>query len=185
MRTIVGVTGASGTAFAIEFLKRCPGEKILVMTRWAKSVLHQETGLAFSDLHKLADRVYAGDDLNAPVASGSNVFDQFVVIPCSVTTLGRLAGGIGDNLVSRVGEVALKEGRRTVLCLRETPLSAIALENALKLSRLGVTIMPISPPFYMGAQTVDQLAGHFVDHLLGTLALPTRPGWRGAELPAS
>src|ERR1044071_1440432 len=138
MRTIVAITGASGTVVAVEFLKRCPGEKYLVVSKWGKSVLHQETGFTVEGLSPFVDKVFSNEDMNAPFASGSVPFDQYVIVPCSMSTLGRLAGGIGENLITRIGEVALKEKRRMILCLRETPLSAIALENSLKLSRLGV-----------------------------------------------
>ncbi len=182
MRTIVAITGASGGAVAIEFLKRCPGEKFLVLSRWGKAVLHQETGLTLADLSQYADKVFSNDDLNAPFASGSTPFDQYVIVPCSATTLGRLANGIGENLISRIGEVALKENRKMVLCLRETPLSAVALENSLKLSRLGVTIMPISPQFYFKPKTMADMVSEFVSHLLTTMNLPSTPGWRESEL---
>jgi len=184
MRTILAMTGASGAAFGVEFLKRCPGEKILIVSKWGKSVLHQETGLTTKDLLPNVDQIYSAEDMNSPIASGSNPFDQLVVLPCSVTTLGRLAQGIGENLISRVGEVALKENRKILLGVRETPLSAIALENCLKLSRLGVTIMPISPPFYFRATTLDQMISSFIDHVLTTLKLESRSGWRSASLPS-
>lgn len=182
MRTIIAMTGASGSAFGVEFLKRCPGEKILIMSRWGKSVLYQETGLAPKDLHPFVDKIFSNDDLNAPVTSGSNSFDQLVVLPCSLTTMARIANGIGDNLVARTGEVALKENRRMILGVRETPLSTVALENALKLSRMGVCIMPISPAFYLKPDSFTQMVSHFVDHLFSTLNMPTRPGWRAGEL---
>jgi len=176
------MTGASGTAFGVEFLKRCPGEKILILSRWGKAVLAQETGLTPKDLLPYASRIFSNEDMNAPIASGSNPFDHYVILPCSVTTLGRLAHGIGENLIARVGEVALKEQRRMVLGLRETPLSPIALENALKLSRLGVTIMPVSPPFYLKPPTFEQMVSDFANHILTTLNLPSEAGWRAGEL---
>lgn len=184
-RTVVAITGASGSAVAVEFLKRCPGEKFLIISRWGKAVLYQETGLTPDDLAITVQKIFSGDDLNAPFASGSVPFDRYVVLPCSLTTLGRIANGIGENLVSRVGEVALKENRPMVLGLRESPLSAIALENALKLSRLGVTIMPLCPPFYFKSLSNQETISRFVDHLLTTLNLPSRPGWRAAELNPS
>jgi len=184
MRTVIAMTGASGATVAVDFLKRLPGEKFLVMSRWGKATLHQETGLKSEDLAPLVSGIYASDDMNAPFASGSTPFDHYVIIPCSVTTLGRIASGIGENLVARIGEVALKENRRMTLVVRETPLSAIALENALKLSRLGVTIMPMSPPFYMKPSSVDETIGKFVDHLLVTMGLPSgAPGWNESRLP--
>lgn len=182
MRTVVAMTGASGAAVGVEFLKRCPGEKFLLLSRWGKSVLFQETGLKPEDLTPWVSGIFSGDDFNAPFASGSTPFDQYVVVPCSVTTLARLATGLGENLVARTGEVALKEQRRMMLVLRESPLSAVALENALKLSRLGVTIMPLSPAFYLKPGTVEESIEKFVDHMLATLALPTAPGWRADRL---
>ncbi len=182
MRTIVGITGASGAALAVAFLKRCPGEKFVVLSRWGKSVLHQETGLTTEDLAPYADKIFSNEDLNAPFASGSTPFDQFVVLPCSMATLGRIASGIGENLITRMAEVALKENRKMILGIRETPMSAIALENALKLARLGVTIAPLSPSFYFNRQTPAEMVEDFVSHLLTTLKLPSEPGWRAQEL---
>lgn len=185
MRTVVGITGASGAALAVSFLKRCPGEKYVVLSRWGKSVLHQETGLTSDDLAPFADKIFSNEDMNAPFASGSIPFDQYVVLPCSVATLGRIANGIGENLISRVAEVALKENRKMVLGIRETPLSAVALENCLKLARLGVTIFPLSPSFYFNRETPQQMVDDFVSHLLTTLKLPSEPGWRARELHSS
>jgi|SRR5882672_7571067 len=176
------MTGASGSAVGVEFLKRCPGEKYLILSRWGKSVLVQETGLKPADLAPYVEKIFSADDMNAPFASGSVPFDQYVVLPCSITTLGRIAGGIGENLIARVGEVALKENRPMLLGIREAPLSAIALENALKLARLGVIIMPLSPPFYQKPASPEEAISAFVDHLLVTLKLPSRPGWRENEL---
>lgn len=182
MRTVIAMTGASGSAVAVEFIKRCPGEKFLVMSRWGKAVLFQETGLTPDDLAPHVSKIFSADDMNAPFASGSVAFDQYVVMPCSVTTLGRIANGIGENLIARIAEVALKEGRRMILGVRETPLSAIALENSLKLARLGVTIMPLSPAFYLKPQTPEEATAKFVDHMLTTLNLPSGLGWREESL---
>jgi 4-hydroxy-3-polyprenylbenzoate decarboxylase len=178
MRTIIGITGASGGALAVDFLKRCPGEKFVVMSRWGKAVLFQETGHTPETLAPFVTKVFSNDDMNAPFASGSVAFDQYVILPCSMTTLGRIANGVGENLIARIAEVALKENRRMLLGLRESPLSAIALENALKLARLGATIMPLSPAFYMKSQTPAEMVEHFTNHLLTTLNLPSGAGWR-------
>lgn len=176
------MTGASGTLFGVEFLKRCPGEKILILSKWGKSILYQETGLGAQDLMSFVETVYSNDDMNAPVASGANSFDQFVVLPCSLTTMARIANGISENLISRVGEVSLKEGRRMLLGVRESPLSSVALENALKLSRLGVTIMPVSPPFYLKPPTIEHMVSDFVEHIFATLGLPNRSAYRPGQL---
>src|SRR5206468_441134 len=136
-RYLVGMTGASGAAFGVDFLKRCPGEKYLVLTDWARQVLQAETGLKPSDLEPLVKRLFADRDLAAPFASGSNRYDALVIVPCSVSTLAKIAVGIGDTLLTRAAQVALKERIRMVVCVRETPLSSIALENALRLARRG------------------------------------------------
>lgn len=183
MRVVVGISGASGAAYGVEFLKRCPAdEKFLILTRWGRSLLKTETNLSPEDLAPWAKKVYATEDLSAPLASGSNPFDVLVIVPCSVATLGKIANGISDTLLTRVAEVALKERRKMILCVRETPLSSIALENALKLSREGVIIMPISPPFYTLPKTFNDLVTSFVDKVIGTMGLPTTAGWRAGEL---
>jgi 4-hydroxy-3-polyprenylbenzoate decarboxylase len=183
MRLIVGMTGASGAIFGVEFLRKCSAEEnYLVVSRWGKSVLHQETGLTVESLSTFVKTIYANDDLNAPFASGSNPFDAMVILPCSVSTLGKIAHGIGDNLITRTAEVALKERRKLILCVRETPWSTIDLENAHKLSMMGVVIMPVSPPLYQKPSTMPELVGGFVDKVRGALGLPVEAGWRSAEL---
>src|SRR3970282_180135 len=99
----------------------------------------------------------------APFSSGSNRYDAFVVIPCSVSTLAKIATGIADTLITRAAQVAMKEKMRMVLCVRETPLSSLALENGLKLSREGVVVMPISPPWYRDPKSLDDLVAGFTD----------------------
>jgi len=183
VRIVLGVTGASGSVFAVEFLKRLAGEETyLVMSRWGKSVLHQETGLTAESLTPLSKRVFSNDDMNAPLASGSNAFDAMVILPCTAATLGKIAHGVGDNLITRCAEVALKERRKLVICLRETPLSSIDLENAWKLSLAGAVIMPLSPGFYMNPTTLPELVNGFVDKVRGTIGLPAEAGWRAKDL---
>ena len=121
-------------------------------------------------------------DLAAPFASGSNRVDVLVVIPCSVSTLAKIAAGIADTLITRAAQVALKERMRMVLCVRETPLSSIALENALRLSREGVVIMPISPPWYSRPRSLDDLVAGFTSKVLALLGERAGPGWRAEEL---
>ncbi len=183
MRLIIGITGASGAIFGVEFLRKCAEEEsYLVVSRWGKSVLHQETGLTVESLSTFVKKIYANDDLNAPFASGSNPFDALVILPCTVTTMGKIAHGIGDNLITRCAEVALKERRRLVLCVRETPWSTIDLENAHKLSQLGAVIMPVSPPLYQKPSTIPEMVGGFVDKVRGVLGMPVESGWRSTEL---
>ncbi|HOW28256.1 MAG TPA: UbiX family flavin prenyltransferase [Elusimicrobiota bacterium] len=183
MRLIVGVTGASGSIYAVEFIRRCvPEDTYLVVSRWGRSVLHQETGLTVENLSNFVHKIYANEDLNSPLASGSNPFDALVILPCSVTTMGKIAHGIGDNLITRMAEVALKERRRLILCVRETPWSTIDLENAHKLSQAGAIIMPVSPPFYKKPTSLPDLIGTFVDKVRGVAGLPVETGWHSEEL---
>jgi flavin prenyltransferase len=183
MRLVLGISGASGALFAVDFLKRCAAdETFVILTRWGRHLLRTEAGLGPDDLAPFAKKIYATDDLSSPLASGSNGFDAMVILPCSVATLGKIANGISDNLLTRAAEVALKERRKLILCVRETPLSSIALENALKLSREGVIIMPLSPPFYTLPKTLEDLVASFSDKVLGTLGLPVPAGWRASEL---
>jgi 4-hydroxy-3-polyprenylbenzoate decarboxylase len=181
-RYLVGITGASGVAFGVDFVRRCPGDKYLVLSDWARHVLQSETRLKPADLEPHVRKVFPDSDLAAPFASGSNRYDAFVIVPCSGSTLGKIASGIGDTLITRAAAVALKERMRLVLCVRETPLSSIALENALRLSRDGAVIMPISPPWYLNPASVDDVVRGFTDKVLGVLGEPSAPGWRVEEL---
>ncbi len=182
MRTIVGFTGASGIAYGVDFLRRCPGEKYLIASKWGRRVLQEELGLKTQELRPWVNEIYSDSDLGAPFSSGSNHFDTLVIVPCSISTLAKIANGIADTLITRIAQVALKERRRLVIALRETPLSSIALENALKLSREGAVIMPISPPHYLNAENVNDLIEGYVDKILNLLGVNTGNGWRHEEL---
>ncbi len=183
MRIVLGISGASGAGYAVEFLKRCPAdEKYVVLSRWGRSILKSETGVSPADLAPFAKKVYSTDDMSAALSSGSNAFDAMVVLPCSVATLGKIANGISDTLLTRTAEVAMKERRRLILCVRETPLSTVALENAYKLSQAGVIIMPVSPPFYMAPKSLEDLQTFFAQKVIGLLGLPVPAGWHSEEL---
>lgn len=182
MRTIVGITGASGAIYGVNFLRKCPHDKFLIVSKWGKRVLHEELGLKVEELSPWSKKTFDDWDLAAPFSSGSNPFDALVIIPCSVSTLGKIASGISDTLITRVAQVALKERRKLVIALRETPLSSIALENALKLSREGVIIMPISPPHYIELKTINNLVEGFVDKVLKVIGVSDGGGWRHEEL---
>lgn len=177
-RYLIAMTGASGAIHGVDFVRRCPGEKYLVLSDWARQVLHGETGLKPSDLEPHVRRVFQDNDLAAPFASGSNRVDAMVVVPCSASTMAKIAAGIADTLITRAASVALKERMRLILCLRETPLSTIALEAAHKLSRDGVVVMPISPPWYHGPETIEELVAGFSGKVLGLLGEDGGPGWR-------
>ena len=182
MKIAVGITGSSGAVYAVDFLKRCPADKFLIISKWGKVLLKDEMNITEKDLQPFVKRLFSNDDLTAPTASGSNKFDAFVIIPCSTSTVGKIASGIGDTLITRTAQVALKERYKLVLCVRETPLSTITLEQCAKLSQCGAIIMPISPPLYFVPKTVDEYVHGFVDRLLGVLNLGTTGGWRSEEL---
>ncbi len=166
MKTIIAMTGASGSLFGLEFIKNCPDEKYLILSRWGKSVLAQETGLTLENLAPYAKKVFSDEDLSSPFASGSNSFNAMVIVPCSASTLSEIASGIADSLITRAAHVALKEKRKLILCLRETPLSTILLENMLKLSQSGAVLMPISPSYYQKATTIQEQAQLFSERII-------------------
>ncbi len=182
MRIVVGITGSSGAVHAVDFLKKCPSEKFLVVSKWGKALLKDEMNMTEKDLQPYIKRQFLNDDLTSPLASGSNTFDAYIILPCSTSTLGKIASGIGDTLITRTAQVALKERYKLIICVRETPMSTIALEQAAKLSRDGAIIMPISPPLYFVPKTVDEYVRAFTDKLLGVLGLRESKGWRAEEL---
>jgi len=181
-RYLIGMTGASGSVYGVDFVRRCPGEKYLVLSDWARQVLHSETGLKPSDLEPHVRKIFADSDLAAPFSSGSNRYDAYVIVPCTVSTLAKIAVGIADSLITRAAAVALKERMRLIVCVRETPLSTIALENMARLSREGVVVMPVSPPWYGRPERLDDLVGGFTAKLLALLGEPAGAAWRDEEL---
>ncbi|NSW88711.1 UbiX family flavin prenyltransferase [bacterium] len=182
MRTVVAITGASGSNFAVNFITKCPNEKFLVVSKWGKRVIHEELGLKFEEIESMVDNTYSDSDLAAPFASGSNHFDSLVIVPCSISTLNKIASGISDTLITRMAQVALKERRRLVIALRETPLDSITLENALKLSNAGAIIAPVSPGLYLDENTISDLADTFSDKLLSLIGIHKENGWKNKEI---
>ena len=182
MRTIVAITGASGAVFGLELLARLPGERYAILSRWGQHVVREETGLGRDDVAARATRLFTDSDLSAPIASGSNAWDAMVVLPCSTSTVGKIASGIGDSLVSRAAAVTLKEGRRLVLCPRETPLSAVTLRQLAALAGDGVTVMPVSPGWYDRPASPEDLVSGFVTRVLQVIGVEQPGGWRAEEL---
>lgn len=177
------MTGASGSIYGVNFLRKCPDEKYLVVSKWGKMVLREEMGIKVEELSPWVNKTFSDSDLAAPFSSGSNHFDALVIAPCTVSTLGKIAAGIADTLITRIASVALKERRKLLIALRETPLDSIALENALKLSRAGAIIMPIVPQHYLKPKTIDDLVDSFVDKMLQVLGyIEDGAGWRSGEL---
>ncbi len=182
-RILVGITGASGVEYARRLLEVLGDRAEVILTKDASSVIQVETGSSAKEFTAASHAVYRDEDLAAPPASGSHRFRAFVVVPCSGTTLAKIATGIADNLVTRSAAVALKEHWPLILVVRETPLSAIALENMLKLARLGVVILPASPGFYGRPTRIADLVDFVVARILDHLGVDHPLGARWTGLP--
>ena len=168
-KLIVGITGASGTIFGVRLLQILEGTRIethLVMSKWAARTLSHETPYTVDEVQQMATRFYQSGDQGAAISSGSFLTDGMIVAPCSMRTLGAIANGISDNLIHRAADVVLKERRRLVLMVRESPFNDIHLENMLKLSRMGVVISPPVPAFYNQPRTIDDIVNHTVQRAL-------------------
>lgn len=183
-RIVVGITGATGVVYGVRLLQqlRAAGvESHVVMSNWgARTALH-ELGMARKDVEALADVAHNPADLGATISSGSFRTDGMVVAPCSAKSLAAIAHGYGDTLIHRAADVMLKERRRLVLLLREAPLSAIHLENALTATRAGAVILPPMPAFYQLPATVDDLVAHTVERVLDQfdIEVPGAVRWDG------
>lgn len=177
----MAVTGASGVIYGYTLLKALKDNDVsLIISDDAKSVIKEETELATEDFEKAAKRSFSNDDMAAPVSSGSNRFDAMVIVPCSGTTLSKIACGIADNLTTRVAAVCVKERRKLILVPRESPVSPILLENMLKLSRLGVVILPASPGFYARPKSAQDLVDFIAARIMDQLGLEQKlfKGWK-------
>lgn len=186
MRLIVAVTGASGAIYAKRLLEVLQAKNIethLTVSRAAEKVVAHELETGKSELEKLATCAYSVDDLGAPILSGSFKTDGMIIIPCSMKTLAGISHGYSDNLVLRAADVALKEKRKLVLVVRETPLSTIHLRNMLDLAKQGVIILPAMPAYYHKPKTIDALADYIVGKALDVLEIEHDlfRRWTGAE----
>jgi 4-hydroxy-3-polyprenylbenzoate decarboxylase len=181
VQILVGVTGASGAVYARRLIEVLGEKAGVILSRDAETVIKFETGLSPEAFAAGAAAVYRGDDMAAPPASGSHPASALVIVPCSGTTVAKIAAGIADNLVTRAAAVALKEHRKLILVPRETPLSAVALENLLKLARLGVVILPAAPGFYGRPREVGDLVDFVVARILDHLGIEhdLGPRWTG------
>jgi flavin prenyltransferase len=153
----------------------------LVVTETGQRLFTEELGIISGDLKQLPSRILGhpvakvemlpNKDVGASIASGSYAVDAMVIIPCSMGTLGAIANGISDHLVARAADVMLKEGRKLVLCVRDTPLSRVHLENMLRAQQAGAVIMPVVPAFYHQPKTIDDLVTQYVCRVLAQMGL--------------
>jgi 4-hydroxy-3-polyprenylbenzoate decarboxylase len=174
-RIIIGMTGSTGAIFGVRFLEALKSTDIethVVISKWAQRTIEHETNYTVEQVRALGAVVHSQGDMGATISSGSFLTEGMVVIPCSVHTLAGIANGYGEHLVHRAADVVLKERRKLVLVVRETPLSEVHLENMLKLSRMGVVMLPPMPAFYNHPQSVDDVVNHIVGRVLDQFGIP-------------
>jgi len=174
-RLIVGITGATGVIYGVRLLERLREagvETHLVISRWGARTLQHETRYSREQVEALASEVYKPDDMGAAISSGSFQTAGMIVAPCSAKSLAAIAHGYGDSLIARAADVVLKERRKLLLAVREAPLSEIHLENMLRLSRMGVVILPPVPAFYNHPATIDDVVEHTVTRILDQFGVP-------------
>jgi 4-hydroxy-3-polyprenylbenzoate decarboxylase len=190
---VIGVTGASGAVLAQTALRLLEADARvarihLVISDAGTRLLAHELGTATDDPSQFASLLIGGraaktqvlpnKDIGASIASGSYPVDAMVVIPCSMGTLATVAAGTNDDLIARAADVCLKEGRRLVLCVRDTPFSRIHLENMLRAQQAGAVIMPVIPSFYHQPKTIGDLVAHYVNRVLAQMGLPQEQMYR-------
>ena len=189
-RLIVGITGATGTIFGVRLLEMLQGsvtETHLILSKWGARTLVHETSHSVDEVQRLATHNYPAGDQGAAISSGSFITLGMVVVPCSMRTLAAIALGQGDNLIHRAADVILKERRKLVLVVRESPFNDIHLENMLKLSRMGVVILPPVPAFYNHPKNVEDIVNHIAMRILDQfeLHLDVMNRWDGVMINAN
>ncbi|MFV0478663.1 MAG: UbiX family flavin prenyltransferase [Parahaliea sp.] len=183
-RLIVGISGASGVTYgvrALELLREAQVETHLVISSSARLTLHHEIDRDIEDIRALASQVYPVSDIGAAIASGSFITAGMLIAPCSVRTLSEIATGVTSSLLTRAADVVLKERRRLVLMLRETPLHTGHLRSMTQASEMGAIIAPPVPAFYTRPQTIDEIVTQSVGRALDLLGLnlPQVKRWQG------
>ena len=175
MRVIVGISGASGALYGVRLLERLQPrgdvETHLVVSRAGEKTLHQETGLLLKDVRLKADESYAIEEVGAAIASGSFLTDAMVIAPCSIHTMSAIAHGMASNLLVRAADVALKERRRLVLMVRESPLHLGHLRTMASVTEMGAVIAPPMPDFYNRPATIDEVVEQGVGRVLDLIGL--------------
>ncbi|KAB0585460.1 UbiX family flavin prenyltransferase [Ideonella dechloratans] len=168
-RVVVGITGASGAVYGVRLLERLRELRVhthLVVTSAGVLNVHHELGLDRGALEQLADEVHALADVGACIASGSHPTAAMVVAPCSMKTLASIAHGFGDNLLTRAADVTLKERRRLVLMVRETPFNLAHLRNMTAVTEMGAIVFPPLPAFYHRPQSISELVDDTVERVI-------------------
>lgn len=185
-RLIVGISGASGVIYGVrllEALRKTDIETHLIISKAAEMAFAYETDLKPAQIRKLANASYAVGDVGAAISSGSFKTMGMIVVPCSIKTMSEIATGVTGTLLSRAADVVLKERRRLVIALRETPLHAGHLRNLANLSDLGAVVAPLVPAFYPRPDSVDDIINHSVGRLLDHFDIETDliDRWQGGK----
>ncbi len=185
MRIVVGVSGASGSIYALRLLEklRNEAETHLILTRAAEKTLYLETGRLASELKEMASYSYPLEDIASRLASGSFQTDGMVIAPCSIHTMSAIAAGISSNLLIRAADVILKERRKLILMVRETPFHLGHLRTMVSLTEMGAIIAPPIPGFYHKPKTILDLVDHTVARIIDLLGLPNANAsrWNGPD----
>jgi 4-hydroxy-3-polyprenylbenzoate decarboxylase len=186
-RIVVAITGATGAIYGVQLLRRLtaiPGvETHLVISDAATLTLHQEVGLQRRDVEALAHVVHRNREIGASIASGSFQTDGMVIAPCSMKTLAAVAHGLSDNLIARAADVVLKERRRLILMVRETPFNLAHLRNMTAVTEMGGIIFPPLPSFYHNPQTIAEMVDHTVARVIDLFGIEhaLAPRWAGLK----
>lgn len=190
LRLIVAITGATGVAYGVrllEVLRAADVETHLLVSEAGVLNLHQELDMNRKDVEALADVVHPVRDVGASIASGSFTSHGMIVAPCSMKTLASIAHGLSDNLITRAADVVLKERRRLVLMVRETPFNLAHLRNMTAVTEMGGIIFPPLPGFYHRPQSIEQMIDHTLGRVLDLfdIAHTLTPRWNGLKSPAT
>lgn len=181
---IVAITGASGAIYGIrllEILRDLNIETHLIVSKAANITISTETSFSINDVKQIADHNYNPNDIAAKIASGSFKVKGMIIAPCSMKTLASIASGFEDDLISRAASVVIKEQKKLALMVRETPLSAIHLENMLRLAKIGVAICPPVPAYYNHPKELEDIVNHSVSRVLDLFNIETDliKRWKG------
>jgi 4-hydroxy-3-polyprenylbenzoate decarboxylase len=186
-RIIVAITGATGAVYGVRLLQRLaatPGvETHLVISDAASLTLHQEVGLQRRDVEALAHVVHKNREIGASIASGSFASSGMVIAPCSMKTLAAVAHGLSDNLIARAADVVLKERRKLVMMVRETPFNLAHLRNMTAVTEMGAIVFPPVPGFYQRPASIDEMVDHTLARVLDLLGIEhaLAPEWTGMK----
>lgn len=183
-RLIVGISGASGAIYgltALRFLRDVGAETHLIVTRSAQITIAHELNMKTQELAALADVVYRNDDIGAAISSGSFLTMGMLIAPCSIRTLSEISSGITGSLISRAADVVLKERRKLVLLVRETPLHLGHLRQMVQVTEIGAVVMPPVPAFYAKPQSIQDIVDHTIGRALDAFGLHQALGLRWGE----